>query len=71
MMSQQDMQPTERASGGAVIGAVLSILYSWYLFYLRGDHQRGIFVGLWAPTILGLASYLEQTDMVEKMREED
>jgi hypothetical protein len=69
-MAQQNVETSEQASSGAVIAAGLSILYSWYLFFLKQDRQRGIFVGLWAPTIIGLASYLEQTDMVEKMQEE-
>lgn len=69
-MSQQGTQPTDRASSGAVVAAAMSVLYSWYIFYLQGDHRRGLFVGLWAPTILAFASYLEQTDMVQELQEE-
>lgn len=69
-MSRQEMQTTEQASGGAVVAAVLSVMYSWYLFYLKNERERGIFVGLWAPTIMAIATHLEQTDMVEKMQEE-
>ena len=69
-MSQQGTQPTEKASTAAVVAAAGSVLYSWYIFYLQGDHRRGLFVGLWAPTILAFASHLEQTDMVQQIQEE-
>jgi hypothetical protein len=37
---------------------VLIILVAEYLF-LTGDELHGIFVGLWAPTLLGLTIYLK------------
>lgn len=70
-MSQQDAQPTDRASSAAVVAAAMSVLYSWYVFFLQGDRRQGIFIGLWPPTILAFASYLEQTDMIQNMHEED
>ena len=63
-MTDQNTQPTDRAASAAVVAAVLSVLYSWYLFYLKGDWKRGIFTGLWAPTILALSNQLENSDMV-------
>ena len=45
-----------------------SVLYSWYRFYVRGDKEGGIFVGLWAPTLLAASSYLQQKDMVRKIK---
>ena len=36
----------------------LIILVAEYLF-LTGDELHGIFVGLWAPTLLGLTIYLK------------
>ncbi|RRJ34214.1 hypothetical protein EIK79_00070 [Halocatena pleomorpha] len=69
-MSQQDTQPTDRASSAAVVAAAMSVLYSWYIFFIQGRQRRGIFVGLWPPTILAFASYLEQTDMVQHMQQE-
>lgn len=69
-MSQQDMQPSDRASSAAVVAAAMSVLYSWYVFFLEGNQRRGIFIGLWPPTILAFASYLEQTDMIQNMQED-
>lgn len=34
------------------------ILVAEYLF-LKGDQNHGIFIGLWAPTILGIAIYIK------------
>ena len=68
-MSQQNVETEEKASTVAVLAAGLSILYSWYTFYLQGDKVRGVFVGLWAPTILAIATYVEVTGLTEKAEE--
>ncbi|WP_114579185.1 hypothetical protein [Saliphagus sp. LR7] len=49
--------------------ATMSVIYSWYNFYVKGDKETGIFVGLWAPTLLGAASYLQQKEMYSKLKE--
>lgn len=38
-------------------GTLVSILISLYL-YLSGKREAGIFVGLWAPTVLNLGQTL-------------
>jgi hypothetical protein len=45
-----------------------SVLYAWYKFYIKGDKEGGLFVGLWAPTLLAAASYLQQKDIVRKVQ---
>lgn len=40
---------------------MLSILLSLYLF-ISGKRETGIFVGLWAPTILQLGQSLIETE---------
>lgn len=37
------------------------IIVAEYLF-LSGDQMHGIFVGLWAPTLLGVMIYLKLVD---------
>ena len=54
MAERSAMDPAVWASAG-------SVLLSWYQFFVRGDREMGLFVGLWAPTILAFASYFEQT----------
>ena len=34
------------------------ILVAEYLF-LHGDQYHGIFIGLWAPTVIGIAIYIK------------
>lgn len=42
-------------------GAVISILISFVL-YVTGRRETGIFVGLWAPTILLLGEIMVEED---------
>lgn len=69
--TSQQVDSTEDAAGMAAdpvaIGAAASVLFSWYLFYLKGNKVQGLFVGLWAPTMLGAASYLKQLKLAEKL----
>jgi hypothetical protein len=44
-----------------VVGTLVSIVLSLVLF-LRGNRTEGIFVGLWAPTILNLGQTLLKDD---------
>jgi hypothetical protein len=58
----------------AVMTAAGSVLLSWYFFFIRGDREMGLFVGLWPPTILAFASYFEQTrmsDMIHRSFDRD
>ena len=52
-----------------VAAAVGSVLYSWYQFYIKNDTERGLFVGLWAPTLLAAAGYLQQKDAFRKLKQ--
>lgn len=63
------VETTPMSAGDPVAGiAGASVLYAWYKFYVRGDRESGIFIGLWAPTLLAAASYLQQKDIVRKFR---
>jgi len=57
----------EQAFGPAAIASAASVGLAWYYFFLRGDRQRGLFVGLWPPTILAFASYFNQRKMREQL----
>ncbi|WP_306058057.1 hypothetical protein [Natronococcus wangiae] len=57
----------EQAMGPAFMAAAASVGLSWYYFFVRGDRERGIFVGLWPPTILAFASYFNQRKMRQKI----
>ena len=35
-----------------LVASMLSVLASLYLYFVTGDENLGIFVGLWAPTLI-------------------
>jgi hypothetical protein len=35
-----------------------SIIFSIFLFLVLGEKQLALFIGLWAPTIMGLINYI-------------
>ncbi|SFR34306.1 hypothetical protein SAMN04487947_0142 [Halogeometricum rufum] len=53
-------EDVEEAKGSDLFlfGAVASILYSMYQYYVKGDTERALFVGQWPQTILAVAIYL-------------
>ncbi|CDK40912.1 hypothetical protein [Halorubrum sp. AJ67] len=57
--------------GPAVFAAVGSVALALYFYYVRGDKQRGQFVGLWPVTILGLASYFKLEEIQEALSASD
>ncbi|WP_248516476.1 hypothetical protein [Salinarchaeum laminariae] len=59
--------PTSMADPLVAVAAG-SVLLSWYEFYVKGEKLDGIFVGLWAPTMLALGSYLQQKSIVRKFK---
>lgn len=56
--------------GPAAFASIGSVLLALYFYYVRGDKQRGQFVGLWPATILAFAAYL-QLDSIEDLVESD
>lgn len=68
--AEQMVESVPMSAGDPVAtAAIVSVAYSWFNFYVRGNKQHGIFVGLWAPTLFAAASYLQQKDLVRKLRE--
>lgn len=63
------LDSTPMSAGDPIASAAAaSVVYAWYKFYIKGDKESGIFVGLWAPTLLAAAGYLQQKDLVRKIR---
>jgi hypothetical protein len=61
-LSYKGRRSTLDASKGIYLGGtLLSILISLYLF-ASGRRETGIFVGLWAPTVLNLGQTLLEDD---------
>jgi len=62
--STHDTVAEEEGSDGLAVpkslfflGAGISLIAS-VAFYFTGDHERGIFVGIWVPSILSAGSLL-------------
>ena len=57
--------------GTAVIASIGSVALALYFYYVRGDKQRGQFVGLWPTTILAVASYFKLEEIRQELDELD
>jgi hypothetical protein len=55
----------------AVLASVGSVALALYFYYVRGDKQRGQFVGFWPVTILALASYFKLEEIKQMLAEGD
>jgi len=53
----------------AVLASVGSVALALYFYYVRGDKQRGQFVGFWPVTILALATYFKLQEIAQMLSE--
>ncbi|WP_254768006.1 hypothetical protein [Salinilacihabitans rarus] len=67
MSGEAAEEVSEQAIGPAALASAASVGLAWYYFFLRGDRERGLFVGLWPPTILAFASYFNQRKMRQQL----
>jgi hypothetical protein len=59
----------ESGMGPATLASVGSVALALYYYYVRGEEQRGQFVGLWPATILGLAIYFKLNEIEGLLRQ--
>jgi hypothetical protein len=57
--------------GTAVMASIASVALALYFYYVRGDKQRGQFVGLWPATILAVASYFKLEEIKQLVEDTD
>jgi|TARA_B110001454_G_scaffold149411_1_gene138801 hypothetical protein len=43
-----------------LVASMLSIVASLYLYFIVGEEMQGIFVGLWAPTLINATKGIEE-----------
>ncbi len=55
----------------AVLASVGSVALALYFYYVRGDKDRGQFVGFWPVTILGFASYFKLEEIKQLLADID
>ncbi len=69
-VSSESTQPVEsRGADLALIASGASVLLAWHQFYLKDNKTRGLFIGLWPPTILAFGSYLNQQAILDKLEQ--
>jgi len=61
----------ESGLGPAGLASIGSVALALYYYYVRGDEQRGQFVGLWPATIIGMATYLKLEQVRQHLEETD
>jgi hypothetical protein len=61
----------ESGLGPVALASVGSVALALYYYYVRGDKQRGQFVGLWPATMLGLATSLKLADLSRLLEQTD
>ena len=68
MQKERSREAAERTGRDPfVLASLASIPLAWYYFFGKQDRERGIFVGLWAPTLMAFGSYFRQTRMREML----
>lgn len=71
MQQQRSKQAAQRTGRDPVVlASMASIPLSWYYFFGKKDREKGLLVGLWAPTLLAFASYFRQAKMNDMMERE-
>ena len=61
----------ESGLGPAGLAAIGSVALALYYYYVRGQEQRGQFVGLWPATIIGMATYLKLEQVKQHLQKAD
>jgi hypothetical protein len=61
-MSESETMPEESGAPYLAFSALGSVALALYEYYVRDNQQRGMFIGLWPPTMIGFAIYLKQQD---------
>ena len=50
-----------------IIAAVGSVLLAWFQYYVRGNKEHGMFIGLWPPTLLAFSNAIRINAIDEKV----
>ncbi|WP_418280471.1 hypothetical protein [Halorubrum sp. DTA98] len=50
-----------------IMAAVGSVLLAWFQYYVRGNKEHGLFIGLWAPTLLAFSNAIRINGIAEQV----
>lgn len=50
-----------------IMAAAGSVVLSWYQFYVRGNKEHALFMGLWPPTLLAFSNAVRINNISRKV----
>ena len=50
-----------------IMAAAGSVLLAWYQYYVRGNKEHGLFIGLWPPTLLAFSNAVRINEITSKV----
>ncbi len=50
-----------------VIAAAASVLLAWFQYYVRGNKEHGLFIGLWPPTLLAFSNAVRINEITREV----
>lgn len=50
-----------------LLAAIGSVVLAWYQYYIRGNKEHGLFIGLWPPTMLAFSNAIRINDISQKV----
>lgn len=50
-----------------IVAAIGSVALAWYQYYVRGNKEHGLFIGLWPPTLLAFSNAVRINDISRKV----
>ena len=50
-----------------IMAAAGSVLLAWYQYYVRGNKEHGLFIGLWPPTLLAFSNAVRINEITKKV----
>ena len=72
MVDQKDKKAANEigrsmGSDPIVLAAFASVVLAWYQYYVRGNKEHGLFIGLWPPTMLAFSNAVRINDISRKV----
>jgi len=57
----------QTGSDPVILAAAGSVLLAWFQYYVRGNKEHGLFIGLWPPTLLAFSNAIRINDLSRKI----
>ena len=50
-----------------IMAALGSVILAWYQYYVQGNKEHGLFIGLWPPTLLAFSNAVRINNISRKV----